>query len=109
MVASIEDRQGRIPQRKPVPLDWQFNDFTLPPLSLDDAEMKSPCSGQSPTMYTSWTPFFLTRTVLLAFIALFVSFFITLAALFAYSQSNQGLSTAEEQNFYLWTYGPTAG
>jgi hypothetical protein len=57
----------------------------------------------------SWIPFYLRRAVLLGFVVLFVSLIVTLAALYGYSQNHQGLSIADEKDYYLWTYGPTAG
>lgn len=56
-----------------------------------------------------WTPFPLRRHVLLGFISVFASLLVALAVLFSYSRSYQGLSTANERLYYLWTYGPTAG
>jgi hypothetical protein len=32
-----------------------------------------------------------------------------LAALYGYSQLHQGLRSASQKDYYLWTYGPTAG
>ncbi|EKG13694.1 hypothetical protein MPH_09160 [Macrophomina phaseolina MS6] len=55
-----------------------------------------------------WTPFFLRRSFLLSLISIHLALIVVLAILFWYSQSHQGLSTASQRNYLLWTYGPTA-
>ena len=56
-----------------------------------------------------WTPLYLRRTTFSLFIFVFVVILIALAVLYSYSERNQGLSTANPNLHYLWTYGPTAG
>lgn len=56
-----------------------------------------------------WTPFFRRRPVLVGFAILFLGLMIVLATLYGYSQAHQGLSSANQNDHYLWTYGPTAG
>lgn len=55
-----------------------------------------------------WTPFFLRRYTLLAFIAFYLSISAGLAALLAIDRKQQGLASAQTSQHYLWTYGPTA-
>jgi hypothetical protein len=105
----MEHRPKHLPRRKPVRLSPQFSDFSLQPLYLENDEDLSARAAQNVRTNASWTPCYLTKTVLLGFVGLFISFIVTLAGLFAYSSKNQGLSTASDQDFYLWTYGPTAG
>ena len=114
----------RLLRRKPIPSDAFRNDFELPPLSHSTSPQKatdSPavvesgsstqgdCQSDHPRRRPYWTPTILKRSALLGFIALFSSLFIALAILFGYSQSHQGLSTADQRLCYIWTYGPTAG
>ncbi|KAJ6132458.1 hypothetical protein N7471_007673 [Penicillium samsonianum] len=58
-----------------------------------------------------WTPFFLRRSVLGGFLALFVAILASLVALFVYTErqgKSLGIETPGERFYYLWTYGPTA-
>lgn len=56
-----------------------------------------------------WTPFFLRRTFLSALIAFFAALMVATAALFAVSNRDSGLASADQRLYYLWVYGPTAG
>lgn len=60
-----------------------------------------------------WTPFFLRRPVIVAFLIAFFAILCSLVALFVYSvrqHSSLGIKTAAgSKYYYLWTYGPTAG
>jgi len=56
-----------------------------------------------------WTPFWLRKGVLIAFIILFIAIFAALQVLYSISQRNHGLATSNDNYHYLWTYGPTAG
>ncbi|EKG21802.1 hypothetical protein MPH_00721 [Macrophomina phaseolina MS6] len=58
--------------------------------------------------YRLWSPFFLRKIFLFALIVLFMVIGITLGVLFSQSSRHNGLSTAKESYYYLWTYGPTA-
>ncbi|KAI9725658.1 MAG: hypothetical protein M1828_002943 [Chrysothrix sp. TS-e1954] len=55
-----------------------------------------------------YTPFWHRLWTLLAFFCSFIGLFLILIAIFAFSSTHKGLTTAESQNYYLWTYGPTA-
>lgn len=56
-----------------------------------------------------WSPLFLRRKVLAFFIVSFTAMIAALAALHIYCDRNQGLSTVNPKQHYLWTYGPSAG
>ena len=56
-----------------------------------------------------WVPFFLRRRTLLLFASLFIVLLAALATLWRVSEIEHGLSRADSNNHYLWTYGPTAG
>ncbi|KAL1636912.1 hypothetical protein SLS56_001009 [Neofusicoccum ribis] len=55
-----------------------------------------------------WTPFFLRKEILTAFACVYVAFVATVAILFGYSETHDGLSTPNPSYFLLWQYGPTA-
>ncbi|OJI99829.1 hypothetical protein ASPVEDRAFT_126945 [Aspergillus versicolor CBS 583.65] len=55
-----------------------------------------------------WAPFFLRRTALLAFTVCFIVLLVALTTIWRISEKEQGLSTVNPSNYYLWTYGPTA-
>ena len=56
-----------------------------------------------------WTPFWLSKTVLLLFGLVFALIIVVTAALFQYSKDHDGISVERERNHYAWKYGPTAG
>ncbi|KAI1305436.1 hypothetical protein F5Y03DRAFT_151944 [Xylaria venustula] len=56
----------------------------------------------------SWTPFYLRRRVLLAFLIVFVFIIAVVESLLAVSQKNDGISTSSPARHYVWTFGPTA-
>jgi hypothetical protein len=56
---------------------------------------------------TYWNPTSLSRPVLAAFLALFVSMLASLQIIHSYSAKHQGLATADHGKHYLWTFGPT--
>ncbi|GME25425.1 uncharacterized protein LTHEOB_12324, partial [Neofusicoccum parvum] len=58
--------------------------------------------------YQLWRPFFLRKLFLFALIVLFILIGITLGVLYSQSRQHNGLSSAREGYYYLWTYGPTA-
>ena len=122
---SCADGDGIPPRHESSAADSRFSDFHLP--LLDDRlsqksstipskhhsnhSVNSDCEHPSKELRDQpcWTPFPLRQHVLLGFISVFASLLTALAVLFSYSQSHQGLSTADERLYYLWTYGPTAG
>ncbi|KAK0517264.1 hypothetical protein JMJ35_000419 [Cladonia borealis] len=55
-----------------------------------------------------WNPIWLTVSVLLCFVMLFVGLFVIVLALYLYSTAHSGLLTGAESTHYLWTYLPTA-
>lgn len=56
-----------------------------------------------------WVPLSLRRTTLLLFTLLFIVRLAVLATIWRVSSAEQGLRTVNPNNYYLWTYGPTAG
>lgn len=56
-----------------------------------------------------WVPLVLRRSVMLVFVSVFVALLLVLIALFVDSDAEHGIDTAEDKNYYLWTYAPTAG
>ena len=58
--------------------------------------------------HVAYTPVFLRRRVLFAFVILFGAFLALIQSLYCYSQKHRGLSTSDQSRQYLWTFGPTA-
>jgi len=56
-----------------------------------------------------WTPFFLRRATLAGFIVYFAVLMVTAAVLFGVSQRDAGLVSVDQNLYFLWVYGPTAG
>lgn len=56
-----------------------------------------------------WNPFWLWRTTLLGFIAVFFLLALLLVVLYHFSNRHNGLSSQIISDHYSWTYGPTAG
>lgn len=56
-----------------------------------------------------WSPFFLRRLTISVFIAVFVAVLVTVISLFIASNKHNGLTSVNSKDYYLWTYGPTAG
>jgi hypothetical protein len=126
----MDDSTRRVPRRKPVSIGVQFDDFDLQPLnpaylehikthptetaaaqklSLEAYSRPVELKPHHASTIPHWTPFYLRRRVLQGFVVLFVSLMVVLAALYGYSQLHQGLRSASQKDYYLWTYGPTAG
>lgn len=67
--------------------------------------------NSQPTV-TPWTPFFLRRLTLIAFLCGFLSVLAALIALYVYTERegrSLGIVTEGDKYYYLWAYGPTAG
>jgi len=56
-----------------------------------------------------WTPFFLRRATLAGFVFYLVVLMVTAAVLFGVSQRDAGLVSVDQNLYFLWVYGPTAG
>lgn len=77
--------------------------------SLGEEKQNRTLSGEDRKLFT---PFFLRRSVLAGFLALFVAILASLVALFVYTErqgKSLGIQTPGGRYYYLWTYGPTAG
>ena len=55
-----------------------------------------------------WTPFWLRKSTLLAFVVLYTAIAAALIVVWQASRSRNGFSVAAFPNHYAWTYGPTA-
>jgi Protein of unknown function (DUF3433) len=55
-----------------------------------------------------WSPIWLRRSTLLAFMALFAAFDASLIALWRFNKAQNGFRPTLSSNHYAWTYGPTA-
>lgn len=55
-----------------------------------------------------WTPFWLTKSVLLIFAAWFAAMMLATGLLYHFSVVHDGISAQKETNHYGWKYGPTA-
>ncbi|KAH7140774.1 hypothetical protein EDB81DRAFT_655305 [Dactylonectria macrodidyma] len=55
-----------------------------------------------------WTPFWLTKSVLVMFAAWFASMALATGLLYHFSLEHNGISAQKEANHYGWKYGPTA-
>ena len=108
------DRSKQVPWHQR-PLSSPSKDFSLEPLRIDGSgDSGAKTAHRAKTAHKAkthawWTPSYLTKAALLVFMGTYISFAVVLAALFAYSSTHQGLSTASDHDYYLWTYGPTAG
>ena len=102
----MDYRSTQQPRFEEEPSSPPSSDFGQRPNSREKFSVRTAHDLKSSTW---WTPFYLRKVVLLTFVGTFTSFVIILAVLFAYSSQHHGLSTANDQEFYLWTYGPTAG
>lgn len=56
-----------------------------------------------------WVPRVLRRRAMMAFISVFAALLSVLLALYVYSKVDNGIDAEEDKNYYVWTYGPTAG
>jgi hypothetical protein len=83
---------------------------------LDSSQNSSPTSNtkhestaflKNSEMLPKWRPKSLRKRMFFAFAFVFVACIATLAGLFAYSRSHQGLLTVDTHLHYLWTYSPT--
>ncbi|KAF4962308.1 hypothetical protein FSARC_9593 [Fusarium sarcochroum] len=55
-----------------------------------------------------WAPFWLSKTVLVAFALTFICMMLATGLLYHFSVENDGISTEKETRHYAWKYGPTA-
>ena len=56
-----------------------------------------------------YVPLVLRRSVMLGFLGVFIALLAILIALYVDSDVEHGIDAAEDKNYYIWTYGPTAG
>lgn len=56
-----------------------------------------------------YVPLVLRRSVMLGFLGVFIALLAILIALYVDSDVDHGIDAAEDKNYYIWTYGPTAG
>lgn len=56
-----------------------------------------------------YVPLVLRRWVMLGFLGVFIALLAILIALYVDSDVDHGIDAAEDKNYYIWTYGPTAG
>lgn len=81
-----------------------------------DGNEEAPCMASAPAEKDAfiekkalWVPLSLRRSTLLLFAVLFIVLLAVLATTWRVSSAEQGLRTVNPNNYYLWTYGPTAG
>lgn len=55
-----------------------------------------------------WTPFWLRKGTLIAFVVLYVLLLASVAVLWRTARDNEGFTPRISTNHYTWTYGPTA-
>ncbi|KAK8038664.1 hypothetical protein PG993_007075 [Apiospora rasikravindrae] len=85
------------------------NDSQPAPPGLPSRNTTSnPIKTNSTNNVMRWRPFYLRRTVLLGFLAVFLGILIAIEILFFVSKKNNGIATCDPHKHYLWTYGPTA-
>jgi Protein of unknown function (DUF3433) len=65
-------------------------------------------SQQAQTQHDFWSPEWLRRRTLLAFMALFATFDASLIALWRFNKAQNGFRPTLSSNNYTWTYGPSA-
>ncbi|KAF2140426.1 uncharacterized protein K452DRAFT_55747 [Aplosporella prunicola CBS 121167] len=72
------------------------------------AETSIPISDSKSTNEQMWTPFWLRRGTLAAFILSYILLIIGIVILLVVDRKSDGIATSESRLHYLWTYGPTA-
>lgn len=72
---------------------------------IEDEKSQNAFWRPQPTM---WDPFWLRKSVLIAFAIVFAAMSVAVVLLYHFSKSNNGLATQEQSRHYAWTYGPTA-
>lgn len=80
------------------------------PESVSELETASIRSSGAPTIPNNneWSPVYLQRRILIAFITIFISLIITIEVLLPISNKHKGLATSHDGIKYLWKYTPTA-
>lgn len=56
-----------------------------------------------------WTPVYLHARTLIGFAVLYLGLLLATIALAVIDNKRDGISSADSKNYYLWTFGPTAG
>lgn len=80
---------------------------STPPLPASDVKHESSTSLRNIDGFPGWRPKSLRKRTFLAFAFVYLGCIVTLAVLFAYSRSHQGVLTVDTRLHYLWTYIPT--
>ena len=70
---------------------------------------KEPSHFSSNGNHRLWVPRVLRRRSMMAFVSVFAALLFVLLALYIYSKVDNGIDAEEDKNYYVWTYGPTAG
>lgn len=74
-----------------------------------DAEIPECGPEETPLAARGWTPFYLKRSTLAAFVLAQAVILAGLVILQALDHRYDGLATSDVSKHYFWTYGPTAG
>ncbi|KAI1361714.1 hypothetical protein F5Y08DRAFT_11538 [Xylaria arbuscula] len=77
-------------------------------LSTANFDAEEPLTAADENHPPLWTSFWLKKTTLLGFTAIFTSLWISLAILWHYNIQSNGFPLTLSSNSYTWTYGPTA-
>lgn len=79
--------------------------FSKTNINLEDDKSETVLWGPRPAM---WNPFWLRKSVLIAFGIVFAAMSAAVILLYHFSDANNGLANQEQSRHYAWTYGPTA-
>jgi hypothetical protein len=66
-------------------------------------------SSELDTIERLWEPFWLSTPVLVAFAFVFSMIILATALLYQFSEKHRGIAIQEQDNYYMWKYGPMAG
>ena len=86
--------------------DWEGSTQDHGPLLHQSLPSEGSLSGETPP---GWYPYYLRIGFLLSFAIAYLILASLLAALYYYSQKNQGLTKDGQNWHYIFRYGPTAG
>ncbi|OCT45425.1 hypothetical protein CLCR_05366 [Cladophialophora carrionii] len=115
-----ESSQSFLISRKAVPVS--DSNLHSPPTSIatlrlqrattssqtSQAQADEEALNKPPLQHKPWVSRSLQRRTLLAFAGIFIALLAAVEAIIQVAHNNQGIANADEDAYYLWTYGPVA-
>ncbi|OAP65124.1 hypothetical protein AYL99_01096 [Fonsecaea erecta] len=92
------------PRNAPRPIQHEFS----PDFALLESTNESKPEEREHRLNTKWDPLFLRHWILVTFALFFAAVIAALQVVYTVSQNNHGVATSDNNEHYLWTYGPTA-